>query len=483
MMDVIELPPEACSVIESTRSLGYSFHDAVADIVDNSVSADADSIEIMCDYDCADPFLSILDDGCGMNDMELKTAMTYGSKNPLDERKECDLGRFGLGLKVASLSQCSRLTVISKKDGEISGYCWDLNVVRRDNKWNVLLVDYRNINGMQIEKLVASKSGTLVIWQNFDRLFKGADTISSSMRIRLQNTRDHLSLVYHRFLARSGPMSDARNIRISINGHLLKPKDPFLTSNSHTIPKINQTFQYHESEIHVQGFIIPHINQLSDDEIDSLGGRGKMQHLQGFYVYRNKRLILPGGTWFKLSGKKQLQNLARIMIDLPNDLDAEWSVDVRKASVNLPEDFKNQLKIVLRDVLTTSKRVYTKRGKTALGSENRLIVRRDRKEYVTYEINRDHPFIKSMLDNPEVSHEFQTVLSMIEHSIPYDDIRNDFEEKLKPNRLSDDDEDAYLQRGIIYLDMTGCELSELAVKEPYSLYPELIEELRRRGYK
>ena len=483
MIKKIALPPEAGSVIESTRSLGYSFHDAVADIVDNSVSAGAEHIDIMCDYDCAYPYLSVLDDGCGMDDSELRAAMTYGSKNPLDHRDDSDLGRFGLGLKVASLSQCSCLTVLSKKNGEVNGYCWDLKEVRRDNQWNVLVVDYRDVQGMQIEKLLSYEAGTLVIWQDFDRLSKGADTISSSMRIRLQNTRDHLSLVYHRFLARSGQMSDARNVTICINGSPLKPKDPFLTSNSLTIPKINQKFSYHGKEIHVQGFIIPHINQLTDEEIDDLGGRGKMQHLQGFYVYRNKRLILPGGTWFKLSGKKQLQNLARIMIDLPNDLDAEWSVDVKKASVSLPEDFKNQLKIVLSDVLTTSKRVYTKRGKTALGSENRFIVRRDHKDYVTYEINRDHPFIKSILDNPEVSHEFQTVLSMIEHSIPYDDIRNDFEEKLKPNKLSEDDKDAYLQRGIIYLDMTGCELSELAVKEPYSLYPELIDELKKRGYK
>lgn len=483
MVEKIELPPEAGAMIESTRSLGYSFHDAVADIIDNSVSAGAENIELVCDYDCAEPFLSVFDDGCGMDDEELRSAMTYGSKNPLDARRDDDLGRFGLGLKVASLSQCSRLTVLSKKNDEINGYCWDLDEVRRDNQWIVIVVDYKDICGMQIEKLEASETGTLVIWQNFDKLSKGAESVSSAMRTRLQNTRYHLSLVYHRYLAKSGPMSDARNITIRMNGYSLKPRDPFLTSNSLTIPKINQRFSYHGKEIQVQGFIIPHINQLSDEEIENLGGRGKMLHLQGFYVYRNKRLILPGGTWFKLSGKKQLQNLARIMIDLPNDLDAEWSVDVKKASVNLPEDFKNQLKVVLKDVLTTSKRVYTKRGKTAIGSENRMIVRRDRKDYVTYEINRDHPFIKSLLENPEVSYEFQTVLSMIEHSIPYDDIRNDFEERLKPNALTDDERDAYIRRGMVYLDCTDGNLSELATKEPYSIHPELIEELRGRGYK
>ena len=162
MIKKIALPPEAGSVIESTRSLGYSFHDAVADIVDNSVSAGAEHIDIMCDYDCAYPYLSVLDDGCGMDDSELRAAMTYGSKNPLDHRDDSDLGRFGLGLKVASLSQCSCLTVLSKKNGEVNGYCWDLKEVRRDNQWNVLVVDYRDVQGMQIEKLLTYEAGTLV---------------------------------------------------------------------------------------------------------------------------------------------------------------------------------------------------------------------------------------------------------------------------------------------------------------------------------
>lgn len=482
MQTKIILPPEACSVMESTRSLGYSFHDAVADIVDNSISAGATNIDIMCDYDCPVPFLSVFDDGCGMNDMELRCAMTYGSKNPLDTRSNSDLGRFGLGLKVASLSQCSRLTVISKKNGTRSCYCWDLDVVHADNQWSVLVVDPDEIEGMQIEKLNAVDNGTLVIWQDFDVLIKGSDSISTSLRIRLQNTRDHLALVFHRFIAKSGSMSDARNLTIRVNEMILEPRDPFLTSNSLTIPRVNQTIHYHGKEIGVQGYILPHINKLTDEEIDSLGGKGKLQHLQGFYVYRNKRLILPGGTWFKLSGKKQLQNLARIMIDLPNDLDVEWSVDVKKASVSLPEDFRDQLKIVLNDVLETSKRVYHHRGKVAMGAENRMIVRRDCKTYVTYEINREHPLIANLLTNPDVSREFSTVLSMIEHSIPYDDIRNDFEQKLQPNDLSDEDLDDYIQAAIVYMELTGRPLSDLKTKEPYCLYPEVIDILESKGY-
>lgn len=482
MQTTIILPPEACSVMESTRSLGYSFHDAVADIVDNSISAGAMNVDVMCDYDCPIPFLSIFDDGCGMSDAELRKAMTYGSKNPLYERDKGDLGRFGLGLKVASLSQCSKLTVVSKKEGAIHCYCWDLDIIHSENQWSVLVVDPSEIDGMQIEKIHNVSNGTLVIWQNFDVLMKGSDSISASLRTRLQNTRDHLSLVFHRFIAKTGQMSDARNLTIRVNEVELKPRDPFLTDNNLTMPRVSQIIRYHDKSIRVQGFILPHINKMTDDEIESLGGKGKLQHLQGFYVYRNKRLILPGGTWFKLSGKKQLQNLARIMIDLPNDLDMEWSVDVKKASVNLPEDFRNELKIVLADVLDTSKRVYHRRGKIAMGEENRMIVRRDCKTYVTYEINRSHPMISNLLSNPDVSHEFSTILSMIEHSIPYDDIRNDFEQKLQSNKLTEDELDSYIHAAMVYMKLTGETLDSISIKEPYCLYPEVIDNLKSKGY-
>lgn len=200
--EIINLPADSAAVIESMRSIGYSFHDAVADVADNSVSAGASNIDVMCDYDCAVPFLSIFDDGCGMDDNELKRAMTYGSKNPNAVRSKEDLGRYGLGLKVASLSQCAQLTVLSKKDGKISAYEWNLQEIRRGNTtdWPVVVVNPDSIRGMQIEKLFSSVHGTLVIWRDFDVLIMGSDSISSSLRTRLHNTRDHLALVFHRFI-------------------------------------------------------------------------------------------------------------------------------------------------------------------------------------------------------------------------------------------------------------------------------------------
>jgi hypothetical protein len=298
----------------------------------------------------------------------------------------------------------------------------------------------------------------------------------------LSNTRDHLALVFHRFIKKAGPMSDARDVTIRVNNVVLKPRDPFLTDNSRTIPKISEPIPYHGQTIQIKGYILPHINELTPEEIESLGGKGRMQGLQGFYVYRNKRLILAGGTWFKMSGKKQLQNLARVMIDIPNDMDVEWSVDVKKSKLFIPEDFKDRLKPVLKDVLETSTRVYTRRGKRAIGAGERMIVRVDHKDYVTYEINRDHPMLRDLLGNPEVSQEFSAVISMLEHSIPYDEIRNDFEQKLKSNPLTDDELDQYLQMAIVRMQMTGEDAESLRVLEPFSNYPQIIDKLKEKGY-
>lgn len=117
-MNFIDTPPDAASIMESTRAIGYSLPVAVADIIDNSIAAEAKQIEIF--YSATEKYVAILDDGCGMNSNEINIAMKYGGISPLDKRLEKDLGRFGLGMKTASLSQCKVLTVVSKKNNEIS---------------------------------------------------------------------------------------------------------------------------------------------------------------------------------------------------------------------------------------------------------------------------------------------------------------------------------------------------------------------------
>lgn len=132
-MKAIDLPPFAPILIESTRAIGYSLEAAIADIIDNSIAADASNVHVRF-FPVDEPYLAIIDDGCGMDDEEITQAMQYGSANPLEERSRKDLGRFGLGLKTASLSQCRQLTVVSKKGSHYVGRRWDIDFVNSTGK-------------------------------------------------------------------------------------------------------------------------------------------------------------------------------------------------------------------------------------------------------------------------------------------------------------------------------------------------------------
>ena len=162
-MKAIKIPPDASSLMESTRAMGYSLQTAVADIIDNSIAADATKVDIY--FSAADEYIAFLDDGCGMNETELNQAMKYGSVNPLETRSQKDLGRFGLGLKTASLSQCEVLTVISKKDDKISARQWNLNHIRRTNAWELLALSSLEMKKLPIFELlkILKSNGILVI--------------------------------------------------------------------------------------------------------------------------------------------------------------------------------------------------------------------------------------------------------------------------------------------------------------------------------
>ena len=139
-MKTISLPPYAPTLIESIRAIGYTPESAIADIVDNSVSASASCAEIFF-FPIGDSYIAILDNGCGMNADELETAMRYGSQSPNDKRAATDLGRFGLGLKTASLSQCRTLTVASKKGGSIEARRWDIDHVIKTGDWSLIVLE------------------------------------------------------------------------------------------------------------------------------------------------------------------------------------------------------------------------------------------------------------------------------------------------------------------------------------------------------
>lgn len=328
MAEKIKNIPSPDILMNSLRSIGYSFKTAVADIIDNSISADAKNIWIdFPSYSSDNLYITILDDAIGMDDAALFNAMKYGSER--DEYGEKDLGRFGVGLKSASLSQCRTLTVMSKFNGDIHAYRWDLDEVLRSKEWECLRLDFDEIQACpNYEKLNSLVQGTMVVWQNFDI----ADQKSNGhayeyLSEKLDESESHLCLIFHRFMNRSiSPVS------FFINDRQLKGLDPFLEGSPHhkRNPKtdegkpVEMAVKYYdkgyekEAMIKVQTFILPHQDDLSKEDVEALGGMEVLKDEQGFFVYRNDRLIIYG-TWFRLSSRSvnaELYKYGRIKVDI-----------------------------------------------------------------------------------------------------------------------------------------------------------------------
>lgn len=423
--------PSAPILIESIRSIGYSFETAIADLIDNSISAKATRIDILS-IPNEEPYIIIFDNGNGMNKVELEEAMRLGSKNPNEVRKETDLGRFGLGLKSASLSQCRNLTVVSKKDGKLSAFSWNLDYVIERNSWSIL--EYSEEEIMQLENIELFndiENGTYVLLKKFDKIQASTLEINKTITEKMSSTIDHLALVFHRYLD--------DGVEIYVNNRKIESIDPFLTKNKATQAKRTQEIKIGEFIIKVKPYILPHYNKLSEDDLKKVGGKEDLRKNQGFYIYRNKRLII-WGTWFRLSRQDELSKLARVMVEIPNSLDDVWGIDIKKSTANIPDIIKKNLYSCIEESVFTSKEVYRYRGRKENNSEkyNYVWDRIKTRDGYEYRINRDLPQIQLLSKNfdKDVLIEFERLLKNIEKSFPtntvYLDVadgklKNDFE--------------------------------------------------------
>lgn len=364
-MIIRETPPFAPVLMESTRAIGYNLESAIADIIDNSIAAFAHTIDIhFSPYDTSS-YVSILDDGTGMSSQKIDDAMRYGSQSSLTERDDLDLGRFGLGMKTASLSQCRCLTVISKQTDSITARRWDLDEIYKQNKWALLELEEDELDTLpQYKALMELPHGTLVIWEKLDRMLKGTAHPEDLMNKQMEYVRDHLSLVFHRYLTGE---SGITKLDIKLNGLSVEPKDPFLSGRSMSFQD-DEKFLIDGHIVNVSTFILPHISRLTVQEKKALGGSDGLTKNQGFYIYRNKRLLV-WGTWFRMHRKDELSKLARIRVDIPNALDHLWTLDIRKSSASPPDVIKTNLKRIVDRISEGSKATWTFRGKREVGSD------------------------------------------------------------------------------------------------------------------
>ncbi len=408
-----ECVPFAPTLIESMRSLGYSFSSAIADLIDNSISAGANCIDIISEPGI-NPTLIILDNGCGMDGKELYEAMRYGSSNPLEERSKDDLGRFGLGMKSASLSQCRKLVVVTKKNNEMSACSWDLDYVIQKKAWMLKVFSDSELEEFPyIDRLKDMEHGTYVYLSEFDRIEEAKGNLAQAFNKCLDEMNDHLALVFHRFLE--------NELIIKINELEIEGRDPFLSYHPATQKKKESNVYIDDEKITLKPFILPHLSKLSKEDLIKVGGKENLRNDQGFYVYRNRRLII-WGTWFRIERKDELNKLARVRVDIPNSLDYMWSIDIKKSTAVLPDKIKKNMYSAVYDSVLSSEHVHTYRGRKEKKNDEidyiwERIKKRDSYKYV---INRDIPQFKLLeetLDDDQIKM-FNKVIEVIEESFP-----------------------------------------------------------------
>ena len=435
-----EVPPRASVLVESLRDIGYSLQTAVADVIDNSLTAGGRNVELLADTHAEAPSIAILDDGTGMSRSELLEAMRPGSRSPLEVRSDSDLGRFGLGLKTASFSQCRRLTVVTRRNGLVSSATWDLDTVAARDRW---IVEFpATLEGIPWSDRL-QEDGTLVVWEKLDRLVgPDGDGDRQDLVRQLDETAMHIEFVFHRFL--SGRENPVGRVRISLNGRDLEPFDPFHTNHPATQHHPEEIFQLDGKEIRIRPVTLPHHDKVSQEEWKRYAGAEGYVKNQGFYLYRNRRLIIHG-TWFRLARQAELTKLSRVLIDMPNSLDSAWKIDVRKASAQLPTPVRERLRGIVERIGIPSKRTYTGRGARLIGDSRLPVwIRSQDKNRISYGLDIDHPMLAAFaarLDE-EAAEEFRKLLGLVVSTLPVESLYADVSanaESVAPQELESED--------------------------------------------
>jgi hypothetical protein len=475
--------PEASSMIETFRAIGYSIETAVADIIDNSISAGAKNIWI--DYDWMGPETKfwIRDDGIGMNSDEIIQAMRPGSINPLVERNKNDLGRFGLGLKTASFSQCRKFTVVSKSNSsDISFWSWDLDFVNEVKSWR--LIKYCPEEELFIEKLSQLHSGTTVVWWDIDRLTKGTSVDSEASKSKfletMEKVKKHLSMVFHRFIE--------DRINIYFRDRKIIAWDPFMFGADGLQTKADTFLE--QGQIKIKGFVLPHRSKISPEQYENgKGPKDSWTAHQGFYVYRNKRLLV-AGDWLGLFKREVHYDLCRVLIDLPNSFDDDWQIDIKKSVARPPARYKDQILSVAKEVRNQAVEVYRHKGKVlkrklAIEDYSPFWEERVRHGKRFYRVNRSHPILEELLlKSGELKKDIEKVLQFIEETIPVPLITLQESQDEKPHAQPFEGIDHVSMKETmskLFFSFIDKGLSPERAKsrilntEPYNFYPEYIE--------
>ena len=480
--------PHASSLVESLRAFGYELPTALADLVDNSITAGAKNVWVDFHWDGEESVIAVTDDGDGMPEEKLVAAMRLGSQNPLKPREPHDLGRFGLGLKTASFSQCRRVTVRSVvRGGKPATRCWNLDHIARANDWQLLRSGDAAAEP-HFRRLGELPKGTAVVWQNLDRLVAGQRTGSErEQQLFLQladAVRRHLAMVFHQLMGgRSG-------VRLLLNERPVEAWDPFLAGEPATQVLPVTRLKMRGVVVEVEPFVLPHHSKLAKPTHQAAAGpRGWNAH-QGFYVYRNHRLLVPG-DWLGFNwAKEEHYKLARIRVEVPNALDHDWAIDVTKSRALPPAALRDDLRRIGERTRSDAKRVYSHRGAklTPKAEAERVLLWEPTAKHdkMFYRLNRQHPLLKQALASSSNRSALNALLRLVEETVPFPHIVIANSEK--PNSLAGPFEHAaenqireVMEQAFNSLVATGYGPNEavnrLRTIWPFELFPALLQSL------
>lgn len=416
-------PPRAAALVESLRGLGYSPATALADIIDNSIAAEASKVELTFEWAGEDSWIKIMDDGRGMTAAELDSAMRLGDRNPLDVRAKEDLGRFGLGLKTASFSQARRLTVASKAEGQdVECLRWDLDVLSTpgDEGWH-LLEGAEPTSWARLQGLDERARGTVVLLEKLDRIVTPGFTSDDFLDL-IDLVERHLAMTFHRYL--EGGRS---RLHLAINGKPVVPWDPFMSGHPSKPWVQPEVRLHHPTPVVVQCHVLPHRDKLTPKEAEAAAGPQGWNGAQGFYVYRNERLIV-AGSWLGLGSgrrwtKDEAHRLARIRLDITNEADAEWKLDIRKSTARPPVELRRVLTRLAEEARTRARQVFAHRGRMTTSRPDEPV---DLAWHAVktasgtrYRISREHEAVRGVLElAPEARLQIELMLRMLEETVP-----------------------------------------------------------------
>jgi hypothetical protein len=409
------LPPDPAVLLRSLRGIGYSVEDAVSDIVDNSLSAGAKTIDVRLRDRGDDVTVDVVDDGRGLTRDELLIALTLGAteRDPGLSRREEDLGRFGLGLKTASFAVAQRMSLFTRRDDHADGAAWDLSEVARTREW--LLSDLGEQERTELESLLGSSSGTVVRWSKTDRLGMPDRDRAAALGRLIERLRQHLGMVYHRFIEGT----DAEGLGLPEGPVSIRVCGETVTAWNPLVPFSNRPeFVELASQprigpgIRVEYAILPPDTQLLAEEREEATLRGRrMTDMQGFYVYRANRLVC-FASWLNLPGagrgrwnKESPTQLARIAVDLTNESDVLWSLDVRKSRVVPPENARMVLVEVGTEARARSRaRIFGRTGSGGAAQHAQELPSLWRLDEGRLQVNREHPLVVAVVSPTDTGH-------------------------------------------------------------------------------